>query len=221
MIDRMGEPVASAAAVPKARLGTALALVAANLLPLCGVLFLGWDLVVAFLIFWLENVVIGFYAVLQILVAQESRDESGKPETLGARLWNAFFFSCFYGMFTLFHGMVVLGVFGVHAYRAKFGRQPDTGELLGTLPMDALCAAALALLVIRGLEFYLEVIRPRPGDAREDAAGAALGRMFFLHVVLLGGGALAMKFGAPVIALVLMVGLKAAGDLIAYRLSRK
>jgi hypothetical protein len=45
-----------------------LALIAANLVPLAGVLFFGWDLAGVLVLFWAESAVIGFYTALKMAV---------------------------------------------------------------------------------------------------------------------------------------------------------
>ena len=47
-----------------------LALVAANLVPLYGVLFLGWEVFQVVLLFWMENVVVGVFFILRLLTAR-------------------------------------------------------------------------------------------------------------------------------------------------------
>ena len=42
-------------------------LLGANIVPLIGVLFFNWDAGVVVLLYWLENVVIGFYNILRIV----------------------------------------------------------------------------------------------------------------------------------------------------------
>ena len=49
---------------------SALVLVAANLVPLAGVLFFGWSVFSTLLLFWVENVIVGAFNVLRMLVAQ-------------------------------------------------------------------------------------------------------------------------------------------------------
>ena len=45
-----------------------LALIGANLVPLAGVLFLGWDLASVIVLFWAESAVIGFYTALKMAI---------------------------------------------------------------------------------------------------------------------------------------------------------
>ena len=41
-------------------------LVLANLIPLFGVLYLGWSLMLIMILFWLENIVVGFYTIVKM-----------------------------------------------------------------------------------------------------------------------------------------------------------
>lgn len=50
-----------------ARVGPQLLLIAANLVPIVGVLFLGWDLLSILLLYWLETLLICILAVLRVL----------------------------------------------------------------------------------------------------------------------------------------------------------
>lgn len=59
-------------AVPSAALPSTVLLVAANLVPLVGVLFLGWSLWTILVLYWLENGVIGFFNVLKMAAARGS-----------------------------------------------------------------------------------------------------------------------------------------------------
>ena len=219
----MGEPGASPAVAPRSNQGTLLALIVGNLLPLFGVLFLGWDLLVTFLIFWLDNVLVGVFAVLKIVLAEGSKNAWGEPATFGDRLGKGFFFVCFYGGFALLHGVAVLAFFGLTAYRKVHGPQFDLGDLMALLPWGVLLTAALVLLVSHGMEFYLDFIRTRAYETATymGAAGGAFARLVLLQVVLVGGGALAMNLRAPVIALVILVALKTLWELIAYLVKLK
>ena len=82
------------------------ALIIANLYPVIGVIFFNWQTYPLLLFFWTENLVIGFYTVLKMLVAS---GENAKP---AAKLFTVPFFCLHYGIFTLVHGVFVVALFG-------------------------------------------------------------------------------------------------------------
>src|SRR5688572_28095383 len=82
-------------------------LVAANLVPLAGVLFLDWSVFATLLVFWVENVIVGAFNVLRMLVAQPQIGAMW-----AAKLFMIPFFTFHYGMFVTVHGVFVLALFG-------------------------------------------------------------------------------------------------------------
>lgn len=88
------------------------ALVAANLVPLFGVAFLGWRLYDVMLIYWLENGVIGAFTALRMATATEER---------ASALAFVPFFTVHYGLFWLVHGVFVVTLFGAEG---PFGSAP-------------------------------------------------------------------------------------------------
>src|SRR5690348_18190227 len=73
---------------------TAAVLIAANLVPLAGVLFFGWSVFSTLLLFWVENVIVGAFNVLRMLVAQPQIGAMW-----AAKLFMIPFFTFHYGMF--------------------------------------------------------------------------------------------------------------------------
>ena len=63
-----------------------IALLLANLIPVFGVLYLDWDVGSIIVLYWAENLVIGFYTILKILVTGSDVQEKPvicyRPETL-------------------------------------------------------------------------------------------------------------------------------------------
>ena len=49
------------------RAPSVLILVAANLLPIVGVVFWGWDAFVLLMLYWLETAVIGFWTIVRVV----------------------------------------------------------------------------------------------------------------------------------------------------------
>lgn len=170
-------------------------LLAANLVPLLGVLAFGWDLGTVMALFWAENAVIGVFMILRIAVVAG---------------WGAFFlvpfFALHYGVFTLVHGAFVLLLF--------------VGDADATL--RAVVPGIGALLLSHGVSFVVNFLlgseRPvtRGMSTASDLMVAPYRRVVVMHLTIIGGGFLILLLGAPVYALLLLVALKTGIDLRAH-----
>ena len=178
------------------------ALVAANLIPLAGVLAGGWRVYDVLLLFWAENVVIGLLNVARLLVVAAR----GNPGAAGL----AAFFAVHYGLFTLVHGVFVVTLFG------PAGASPLVA--MGLLASSALALPLLALVASHGVSFLVnfvlggEMDRVTPGTLMK----APYGRVVVLHVTIIFGGFAVEASGAPILALALLVALKIGVDLAAH-----
>jgi hypothetical protein len=217
-------------------------LVAANLLPLVGVVFLGWDLATLVAVYWAENGVVGVFAVLRILTAANAGvgavvpqppPPPGRPAVpqaaLGAvRFLLAPFFCVHYGMFWFVHGVFVW--FALPAMFASagggeplfdpvnvsdpFAAGPDAGTVVW---------AALVLFVSHGASFVLNWIVGGESRASNPMAemGAPYARVVVLHLTIIVGAFAVAFLGAPIWALVVMVVLKTGIDLSAHLAERR
>ena len=191
---------------------SALALIAANLLPLYGVLAMGWDVFPLLLLFWLENVVVGVLNAARMLCV-DPRDTAGWAR----KLFLVLFFCVHYGMFTAVHGIFVFSLFGGAGF----------GEIRGLWTVDAaaravhelgLGLAVLALAASHLFSFFWNYLGR--GEFRRASVNALMaqpyGRVVVLHVAILGGGFAAQALGSPVWALLLLIVLKVGLDLRAH-----
>jgi hypothetical protein len=203
---------------------TALALVVANLVPVWGVLVAGWHILPVMLLFWMENLVVGAYTILKMLIARGGG--AGPLElpdvfrTLG-NLALCGFFTVHYGMFCLVHGIFVVFMFGAKDVGRTSGSEFSAlpGLALDLAWRHGLVLALIALVVSHGVSFYLHYLKPR---AYQDAVAGKLmmepyKRVVILHVVILFGGFFAMSTGSGAVPLLLLIGLKTAVDLAAHR----
>jgi len=206
---------------PKPRLSdlarpSVVSLLLANLFPLYGVLFLGWDVFLIILVFWLENVVIGAFNVLRMLVAAP-RD--GASWALKAFLVP--FFCVHYGGFCAGHGVFVVGFFG-GAMRGD-GTFRNLEDVFGFVRSSGLKWAVLGLVLSHGVSFVMNYLRK--GEYRnaklETLMFQPYGRVVILHLTIILGGMAAMALRSPVWALVLLIGLKVAVDLRAHLKERE
>jgi hypothetical protein len=216
-------------------------LVMANLVPLVGVLFLGWDLATLVAVYWAENGVVGVFAVLRILTAGNAGPGAfvpqpppppGRPAVAqlpggAARFFLAPFFCVHYGMFWFVHGVFVwlalptmfasaggAGRFseGI-GFSGAFATGPDAGTVL---------SAALILFLSHGASFVLNWMVGGESRASSPAAemAAPYARVVVLHLTIIVGAFAVAFLGAPIWALVIMVVLKTGIDLSAHLAER-
>lgn len=183
-----------------------IALIAANLLPLYGVLAWDWPVYHVMALYWAENVVAGVFTLLRMVAANPW---AGIP--MGA------FFCVHYGMFCFVHGIFVHTLFSGQGDAPW----PPVGALVQTLlSTPTLLAGVLLMLASHGWSFATHALfAPRP-DAPPDLRRIMLrpyGRMVILHVTILAGGFLAMQAGEPVLALAPLIVLKTIIDLYLHR----
>jgi hypothetical protein len=186
-------------------------LVLANLVPLVGVLWFGWNLWTILAIYWAENGIVGLYNVLKMAAVQGL----GKVATIP-------FFVMHYGMFWLVHGIFVFSLptfVGSDMGGAALvlpGEPPESRPATaGGADLSNVAFAAVFLLISHGVSYYFNFIRR--GEYRRvtvtELMGQPYGRVIVLHMTILLG-ALGVAFvGAPVVALLILIALKTGIDL--------
>ena len=189
-----------------------LALLTANLMPLLGVLAWNWNIAPIMVFYWSENLVVGFYNVLKMRLAQGSVAGSnttlnGHPVQQSDRRAMIVFFSFHYGMFTLGHGIFVLVMFGV-GFSGIFSE---------------LGLALLFLTVSHGISYRRNFIGR--GEYQRVAFTTLFwqpySRVIIMHLTILLGGTWAQAKGSPLYALLVLVILKTAIDLALHLLERR
>lgn len=185
-------------------------LILANLIPLYGVAFLGWEVFPVILLFWFENVVVGGYNILKILWA--------RPGDIGRWVGKVFmvpFFTFHYGMFTFVHGIFVLALFGAGVVEMN---DPGPGMFADAIAAAGVTWAAMALIASHGFSFAYNYIGR--GEYRqatiENLMKQPYARVVVLHIVLITSGFLVMALGAPVLGLILLIVLKIGVDVTAH-----
>ena len=196
-------------------------LVTANLVPLAGVLFLGWSVFDLLLLFWMENIVIGVFNVLRMGVRLVSmRDLTA--------LFLIPFFAFHYGAFTAGHGFFILAMFGARetfglgdAGFSPFGAFIMLERLLESQPGYLWGLGAMVLS--HGFSFLVNFIGR--GEFRHVDAGmlmhAPYPRIVVLHVTIILGGIITQALGQPLYAFVLLVLIKITIDALEHLRERK
>ena len=219
--------------VARSRRAAVVALVAANAVPLLGVVLLGWSMQGLLLVYWLESGVVGAFNVPKILHAHgsetaETRSKAKRlksngstvtlpdapeevPETPTRRPENrpvARFFLFPYGVFWAVHGMFVWFLPGV----------ADGAGAVGLGELSTLALGAGAAAVSHGVSYrrnYLE-----DDEWRTASPGGRLyapyDRVLVMHLTIVLGAFAVSALGTPAGALVVMVLVKTALDLRAH-----
>lgn len=190
-----------------------LALIAANLVPLAGVFLFGWEVFPLLLLFWFENVIIGFFNAAKMICASPDQ----KPQW-AAKLFIVPFFCFHYGIFTFVHGVFVVAMFG----GGKSHGFPGPAMFISSMIELKLLWAVLGLFISHGISFAHNFLIG--GEYRRTGIPALMaqpyGRIVVLHLTILLGGFLMMALKSPTIGLVLLVVLKILLDLRAHLAER-
>jgi len=168
-------------------------LVVANLVPLVGVLYLGWDLFTLLLLYWVESAVVGFFNVLRMLKISAKASHFYVP-----------FFIFHFGIFMFVHLVFIFTFFSAGA------------EL--RLVIGSLVTAVVALVISHSISYAANFVGRREYTNRtvKQQLFAPYGRVVVMHLTVLVGGFLALFVGVPIGALVVMVGVKIGLDVLAH-----
>jgi hypothetical protein len=186
-------------------------LAGANIVPLLGVLFWGWDAFALIALFWMENVIVGVFFLLRMLCL-DPRD----PALWAAKLFMVPFFCLHYGMFTAGHGVFVFSLLGGKRYDVRGFEllEPATRAAADFglwLPLAVLFASHLFSFGWNYL-YRGEFQRARLSRLMTDPYQ----RIIVLHVAIILGGMGAMALDSPLWALVVLLAVKIALDFKAH-----
>jgi hypothetical protein len=199
------------------------ALVLANLTPLAGVAWLGWDAAVIVLLYWTENIILGTFIVLKMVLLPAEQ-----PLHHLAKLLAVPFFGVHFGGFCAVHGLFLM----------LFLRLGGGGEPLfpgaswpGPLVFLQLLVSViaglwrdhpagmewpvLALTLSHGISFVQNFLLG--GEIRrqkmQELMSQPYKRIALLHVAILAGAVPVMILGSPVPLLIILVMAKIVLDI--------
>jgi hypothetical protein len=199
------------------------ALVLANMAPIYGVVYFGWDAFNIVLLYWAENVVIGFYSVLKIMFAKAEH-----PIVYVFRLFPAAFFVLHYGAFVGVHGVFIFALFskdkgsdmmgfGGHSWPCFLVFVQILVNVIRhcwlTIPADMKYAIGV-LFVSHGVSFVRNYLMGGEylTSATKDLMGQPYARIMIMHVAIILGGFVSMSMGSPMGVLIVLVVLKTIID---------
>jgi hypothetical protein len=228
---------------------SAWALIAANMLPLLGVVFLGWDTFSIVALYWVENVIIGAINVLKMIASNPNpaavnwskyfkpTDEfyrtvlearkSGMVDKVqmanhGSKLFFVPFFIFHYGLFCLVHGAFIFAMFG-REDMGDFGPFGGFENILRVFSDEHLWLGVIALATSHLWSFFVNFLGN--GEYRRTAVPILMGqpyaRVVVLHMAILLGGFVSFALGSNVLVLMILIAGKTMLDLSLHLLERE
>ena len=201
---------------------SSLILIVANLVPLGGVLWLGWEVFDILLLYWTESVIIGVINVLRMISSQSSNILSGLiPSTRRQDMTAALeqvnlqlpmqaikffiipFFVVHYGLFCYGHLSAVVGFFGNRTSNTSVTTSiPDISNTTFWIAVGAIAASHLYS--------YLNNFLGK-GEYKRVGLGTLMhrpyGRIIVMHLSIIFGAGGAMMLGNPLpVLLALIIG---------------
>jgi len=169
-------------------------LIAANLFPVYGVLFLDWNLFQIIFLYWLESAVIGVYNIFRMIKINPKISLALVP-----------FFTVHFGIFMFVHLVFIVAFANM-----------QNGSLVNNSPSFLL---ALALLFIsHGTSYCLNFLGKKEYLRKtiKQQMFIPYKRVVVMHLTLLFGFFLLLTIGQPIILLLLLIGLKIGIDYFAH-----
>jgi len=202
-------------------------LVVANLVPLAGVIFWGWNLWTILALYWAENGIVGLWNIAKILRAEGPVPASAPAAArLVSRAGVAMFFVVHYGIFWVVHGIFVIAALPALDAIGQSGLTPPTLEDPGVVDpwlgergirarLDLVAFGAIWLAISHGISYWTVYLGR--GEYRhvspQQQAQAPYGRLVVLHVTIIFGAFVSVLLGVPFGAMLVLVGLKLVLDL--------
>lgn len=205
-----------------------LALVLANLVPLYGVLFDDWSIFFVMFVYWMENVVVGFFNVMRmafasgdaaprVRVGRKGRTVTTRPLPKAAAIP---YFVFHFGLFALMHGVLVVALFGREGPGGGSLSAGEFAALVGDRLSDSAERASIlwalaAMVLSHGISFVLNYLMD--GEHRRvsahDLMGRPYARVVALHIAVLFAALAAKSADGALWALVLLTVLKTLVDM--------
>ena len=174
-----------------------LSLVLVNLAPLIGVIWFDWDVAALVVLYWSENLVLGFYTICKMLLVSP----------IGG-LFSSAFFLIHFGGFCAVHGLFIMALLVDDNMSFLEGESwpfflvfvqllvEVVRKVLSYAP-PAWLVAFMALYISHGISFFQNFVL---GGERESATihklmGEPYGRIVVLHIAIIFGGMAIMALG--------------------------
>jgi hypothetical protein len=185
-----------------------ISLLIVNIFPIIGVTFFNWDLSSIIFLYWLENIVIGFYTVLKMIRIEnknyigKSLQKDGQTKEYMLKIPLILFFIVHYGMFTLGHGIFLI-----------FLLTPNL-KMSGTI-----LVGLVSLFISHGISYQRNFINKSEFKKKSSILQmfAPYPRVIIMHLTVLFGSYLMISLNLKTFgALLILITSKTAVDLITH-----
>lgn len=199
----LAQPKVNSAPLSLASAST-LVLITANLIPVAGSVFLGWNLADVMVLYWAESAVIGFFNICKIAVIGRWLALLAGP-----------FFVAHFGGFMSIHFLFIYTI---------FIKQAQTGNAAGSDLAEVaqlfinLWPALAALFISHAFSFYRNFLGRHEyrGRTLNTQMSEPYNRIIFMHLVIIFGGGLSLVLGGPTPILLVVIALKIVFDVKAH-----
>ena len=202
-VTALADPASQASPVTLTSAST-LALIIANMVPIAGTVFLGWNLSDVMVLYWAESAIIGFFTLLKIIVIGRWMALLAGPFFLGH-----------FGGFMAVHFLFIYAFFvkGPEDMSAAGGDLSDVAKLFVIL-----WPALAALFASHTYSFFANFLGR--GEYRKSSVKEQMSkpysRIVFMHLVLIFGGGISLVIGQIAPVLIAVIGLKIYFDVKAH-----
>lgn len=205
------------------------ALIGANLIPLVGIFLFHWDVRFIVLLYWIENLVVGFYNILKMAFLQTAPAKNRRE-----KLFVIPFFSVHYGGFCAIHGFFLIHFFKIGGTAPPFDAGNKWwGPLIFFQLLYSVIArvwaskppemiwAVIGLFISHGVSFVENYIlgQEYKTSSLKNLMHQPYQRIIVMHIAILAGGIFVMQLDSPMPLLIALVLLKIFFDLHLHKKS--
>jgi hypothetical protein len=206
-------------------------LIGANLIPLIGIFLFNWDVRFIVLLYWIENLIAGFYNILKMALLKADQN-GGKTR----KLFIIPFFCVHYGGFCAVHGF-----FLIHIFKIGAGFSPvENGitwwgpfifiqmllsviaKIWASRPPEMIWAV-IGLTVSHGVSFVENYILG--GEYRKSSLKKLMHqpyqRILVMHIAIIVGGIFVLQLNSPLPLMIILVFIKIGVDLYLHKKSHR
>jgi len=178
-----------------------------SLLPLFGILFLGWDWKEIIILYWLENITLGVKTVIGMI---RSKGVSVDPysentsNSLSDKYGSAVLFIFNYGILTLAHGIFLFAILSSNFF----------GETLLSTDISRLVIFWIFASIVQVIIVFTQ---PAPITSLKQQSIEPFKRIAPLHLTIIFGAFAVTLLNLPAGAVIILIGVKLMIDIMSYK----